>query len=67
MHRLKHILAALPLLLIVLVASAASRDASDEWDARQYIEKTNRAMFRGHPVAEPSAGNSYIQLSKNRV
>lgn len=63
MHRFKSIVLVLPLLLIV---SVASQEAQDEWAAKQYVEKTNRAMFCGHPIAEPSADNGYIQPLRDR-
>ena len=55
MKRLKHIAVALPLLLIV---SAASREANEEWAARQVVEANNRAMFSCQPMVEPSTGDS---------
>ena len=64
MHRLKYIAVALPLLLIV---SVASREAHEEWSARQYVEKTSRAMFSGQPMVENSVSNDSIYPSKKSI
>ena len=64
MHRLKYIAVALPLLLIV---AASSREAHEEWSARQGVEKTSRAMFACQPMVENSASNELVNQSKNHM
>ena len=64
MRRLKHIAVALPLLLIV---AASSREAHEEWSARQGVEKTSRAMFACQPMVEKSASNELVRQSKNQI
>ena len=64
MHRLKHIAVALPLLLVV---SVVSREAHEEWAARQTVEAKNRAMFSCQPMVERSASNELVRQSKNRI
>lgn len=61
MHRFKHIALVLPLLLLV---STASREAQDEWAARQHVEKTSRAMFSGNPVAWRSQSEEALPAAR---
>lgn len=64
MHRFKYIAVVLPLLLVV---SVASREAHEEWAARQHVEKTNRAMFSGQPMVNTSASNELVRPTKSRI
>lgn len=64
MHILKQIAVILPLLLIV---TASSREAHEEWSARQQIETKSRAMFSCQPMVDNSASTDLIRSPKNSV
>ena len=53
--------------MVLLIMCAASREAHEEWSARQSVESTSRAMFSGQPMVDSSASNDLVHPSKNNI